>query len=78
MRVGHLEKGDLKMAIAVSSSRWRDAMDAVEFASLELKETLPFSHVDPNSPSFLRLRCKWNNILESAAPLADSSAEQQQ
>lgn len=75
LRVGQLQRGDLKMAIAVSSSRWRDAMDAVELASTELKETLPLSALDTNSASFLRQRCKWNAMLEAGFNPRSSAAE---
>ena len=40
VRLGTIENGALSLIVAVSASRWRDALDAAQHASLEIKDKL--------------------------------------
>ena len=43
VRLGTIENGALSLIVAVSASRWRDALDAAQHASLEIKDKLTAS-----------------------------------
>jgi molybdopterin synthase catalytic subunit len=37
VRLGAMREGELSLIIAVSANRWRDAIDAAQYASAEIK-----------------------------------------
>lgn len=66
VRLGVVEEGELSVVVAISANRWREAIDAAQFASIEIKDKLAASI----APQCLGKETKTAAALEAVAAAA--------